>query len=346
MSSYKELVDQINDLIIVEFLRSSPEDIHAKCIEISNKYKAVEDKISFEKYYLVKLHERLILTGEKCIEYEKEIVKEIRNFNEMFNPDFDKLLFCIEESKKISAAFCQQRKSSLEFHPFIIPKPWCPLFIDQELTCSPFSDLCDQFKAFYAGHKKEKPYVNNYYSFCNLKLTFPGQNKEYIVRSNFFSSTILLSLSEKQLKFSEIVDLLKCDKKYASLLITKLHKMKLINRNGSSQKLEDNDSFSLNTDFNSPDSFILIQPHSQNCADNHLSVAEIEKKESIKYAIFRFLKQSQKLERSVLEEKVKKVLENKFNVSPEMIELEIKKIEGQYARRTIEDGKEILTYIA
>lgn len=260
--SYRELANYINQLITEDFTHNSPEEIHDRCIEVSSRYNGLEEKGRFENLYNMQLLQRLSMIGEKCIEFERQIVQEIRSFNPHFSQNFDEYISYFEISKQISTNF-EETTPNLEsrFHSLIIPEDLCHYDATPNIIPLQVTDSCDKFRKFYRLTKLTNDLeVNNYLSFCSLNLTFPTIKKAYTVRANFYTTTILLSLSENKLTFARIVELLGCDKKYVSKLIKQLHWLKLIKRIGESAALRDDDVFYINPKYKGTKKHIYIQP--------------------------------------------------------------------------------------
>lgn len=337
---YKELSDFINKLIIEELPSCSPEQIQEKCNDILNKYQTLDDKISFNVAYEIAFHQRLALMNEKCIKFEEKIISEIRKIQPSFMMHFDAIKECYHASKHLSEEFKQTNNNTgIDFDPLIMPKYICPVHTTtNELVNSPLFDICEQFKQFCKSKKNNEYEINSQLSICELTLKFPN-SKEYTIKSNFYTSSILLALSEKELKFFEIVDLLKSDKKYISLLIKQLNELKIIKRLGESNILKDNDVFCLNPNFTSSNNVIQLVPILPKPRID--LVAKFEKEEAIKLCIIRQIKLHNRIERNQLLHVVEQILNNSFNIDQDQINCELNKIIGSYISKSIEDGKEI-----
>ena len=339
---YKELSDFINKFIIEELSSCNPEQIEEKCKDIINKYQSLDDKISFNVAYENAFHQRLPLMNEKCIEFEEKIISQIRQIQSSFMMHFEDIKECIHASKHFSEEFKQtSNNTGINFDPLIIPKHVCPVHTTtNELVNSPLFDECEQFKQFCKSKKNNEYEINNQLSICELTLKFPN-SKEYTINSNFYTSSILLALSEKKLKFFEIVQLLNSDKKNISLLIKQLNKLKIIKRLGESNILKDNDVLYLNPNFTSSNDVIQITPIVPKPRID--LVAKFEKEEAIKLCIIRQIKRHNKIERNQLFHEVEQILSNSFNIDQDQINNELNKLIGIYISKCIEDGKEVFS---
>lgn len=94
----------------------------------------------------------------------------------------------------------------------------CPFNSTKEIPNTPFTNYSHRFTDFCESKNDKMKYeINNTLSMCELSITI-GE-KEYIVKSNFYVSTILLSLIEKSMTFIELVQRLNSDKAYVGKLI-------------------------------------------------------------------------------------------------------------------------------
>lgn len=72
---------------------------------------------------------------------------------------------------------------------------------------------------------------------------------------------------------------------------------------------------------------------------------ELEKEEIIRYSVFRILIRHKQLEKTEIEKKVQEMVSSHFNVTADMIDKALNKIENKHAVKKTENGKEIWEYL-
>ncbi|KAK8895606.1 hypothetical protein M9Y10_024076 [Tritrichomonas musculus] len=350
--------EYIDSLVKEEFKGSSIDD---QCVIIARFYRYLSDKAKFKNLYESSFVRRLIKMRSKVATYDYPIINAIKKITNDFMTNLDafKKQFTDSEQlkddfKKATAEDAQKNYVSIE--PFIFDQGTFPLPREEEINVPAKAiETNTSFLNFYnEKHKQQILILISSCSSVEFSLKVPTKNrvfKTYSITTDLPCGCVLSALAEKPFKFGEIVKLLNNNRTIASKVVLRLSeaKVKLLSRKGASNKLSDEDEFSINPSFQSGKPKIIVPPivsERRSCREVTMSKDETEKKDSVNAAIVRTLKQKGKIESGVLERTVIEMLHDSFECTAEMVRRGVTSCEGQYLRRDIINGETILTYIA
>lgn len=343
----EELSQYVDDLVMKKFPYSKEEKIQEKCADILAKYNSLDDKALFDLAYEYKFHERLVYKKEKCLEFDGAIIAKIREANPGFMESFESIKQYFVKSKEMCTEFEKTNEGqTYQYNPLIIRSLDSPHLSRGNIPKTLPSDYTQKFIDFCESKKEPTPhhyYVNNEFSMCELVITIGG--KEYTVKSNFYISTILLSLIEKDMTFNELVQRLDVSEQYTIQLLNILFRLKLIKKTGDDSRIEGDDVLCFNTDFRSTNKYIMIPIMLDIDPIITKRIIENEKRESIKRCIIRNLIQSRTIEKDRLVFLVIYSLNPKFFISPNDVFKEINFLTNECISVEQFDGKEIIKYI-
>ena len=343
--------DYIDTLITTKF---KGYDISEQLVIIPRFYKYLNDRASFNTFYEASFVRRLIRMRSSIEEYDYPLINAIQKIATGFMQKLDSFKKALSDSEQLKEDYKNSidendDKKTIQLEPFVIDYLVFPLDRQRvEAIPSMAMQSNDDFKRFYLNKHAKKELTLVYHgSLIEFQIKIPARKKAFTITMDLLCGCVVCALSQKPYKFSEIISLLNNDEQAARKVVSKLYsKFKLIVPTDKIVKLSKDDVFQLNPLYTSDKTKVLIPPIFQkNWRDRIPDVIEYEKKEAVKFAIIRSLKQKQKMESGELERDIIAKLHDKFEVNVDMIKRQLAGLEGQYVRKDIIDGQTIITYI-
>lgn len=347
MMNALDLSRHINEIIIQEFPHYSPQEIQEKCADFLNKYENLENKSLFDKYYQLFFELRLALMNEQCLNYDEQVIGEIRKVHPKFMPHFDDYKKSLESSKHFFEGFHQN--DNVECNPLVFKSDLYPKAYNNYQISTPIKNLL----APVFNYCSDKQVGNIKYrliylfTFCKLNIELPN-GKEYLIKTDYMTSSVILALAENNLSFTQIISLLNIPVNYLKQIIKKLNGMKLIKVIKCETNKIDDGEFSINPKFTNDkkEIIIIIDPIKEMLGKTALAFKDYERKEALKCGVIRELKQKKSLQLDELVRNIVAKFHDKFDVTSKEIEETLASLDGQYVKKKMIDEKVIYTYLA
>lgn len=349
MSDPRELNEYIDKLLKnSKYETISNEDIQ-KILEF---YQSVDDKVLFQSIYEYFLIQRYKSNGKKALLSEAQIIKPIRTISNSFVNSYENYLLLSEKGDELRDHFNSLTDKKDQFNPIILPP--CPVpQINSDLSFDFISDKIDAFKAFYEEQDEQNmiellPDKSTVY----LDLLIPARNglltRSISIITDFLCAKLIYKLVEGPCKFSDIRSLYNDDQRIASKVVLNLSRAKVIRRYGLTNRLSDDDEFSINSLIPDAPRYRPIEVFDDNYASTSNFIdkrARQEKEDSISSVIVRTLKQRGRVEFNELISIVTDSLAYTFPCDSNMVENLILKLERVFLNIEEENGQDIVHYI-
>ncbi|KAL1924121.1 uncharacterized protein VTP21DRAFT_7156 [Calcarisporiella thermophila] len=247
---------------------ASDEEIESILDKVLILFRYIQGKDVFEAFYKKDLAKRLLLGKSASVDAEKSMLSKLKaECGAGFTSKLEGMFKDIDISKDIMASFRSSKYHDqihgLELTVNILTQGFWPTYPPTELTLPPFmAETQDVFKNFYLGkHSGRRLFWQNSLGHCVLKAIFPKGNKE--VQVSLFQTVVLLlfnDCSRQSIPYSEIKEMTNIEEKELRRTLQSLAcgKVRVLNKHPKGKDVMDDDSFSFNSDFTSPQFRIKI----------------------------------------------------------------------------------------
>lgn len=333
-----QLNESIDSFIKEKCPNIDADEMEYTCHSFGDLYKTIKDKVLFNNLYIDSFTKRLILMGEKCLEYEEKVIAAIRKHNPNFMFDFDRYKNVFNISQKLSQEYQDKNHGEIQIDPICFHSSLVKYSGKEKLPekvqllsapCQPISDFYNQ------KNEKESLELLPELSLVDLSLSF-ADNKNYTITTDFLCASVIMSIYEKPLNFDEIKSLLNNRVDEATEIVNKLSECNLIKNQSS------DNTYSINSDFQSNDEKIIISCNYENKKIE--SSADFEKEDAIVASIVRILKRKSKIDVDLLRDEVCNSLSPFFELNNSMFSRCLMKVSRFWKDEKV-DGKRFIIYV-
>uniref|UniRef100_H2ZFM0 Cullin-4 n=2 Tax=Ciona savignyi TaxID=51511 RepID=H2ZFM0_CIOSA len=223
-------------------------------------FRLIHGKDVFEAFYKKDLAKRLLVGKSASVDAEKSMLSKLKQeCGGMFTGKLEGMFNDISHSKDLMAQYRQHvatkkesKTSSIDMNVNILTMGYWPTYPPMEIRLPPYLvKLQDGFKDFYLSkHSGRKLSFRATLGHCVLKSKFKNGNKELQV-SQFQALVLLLyneaqSYSYPQIKSSTQIEDAELKRTLQSLACGKA---RILTKSPKGKDVNDNDTFSLNTEF-------------------------------------------------------------------------------------------------
>lgn len=326
-------------------------------------YTRLEDKKKFTGFYDISMVRRFIKMGLRLVDIESPTINAIRKANSHeFGKSFKDYQKTIEDSQELESKFKEEIQNdpqfqgkTIGFQPIVFDQKKFPLEkIIARILPPQIQPINDAFCHFYSKkHPNFQLHLLQDVSTVESKFYVPKnklsqQARTYTVSSDIICATIIQAVSEKPLKYPELLNLIN-DQKTLDSNMKRLITSQIIKPELKGVKKNEN-SFSLNPEFHSKISRVIIPPVVNERKKDNVNVnqtVDVQKTESIKAAIVRVLKKNTRIEQVQLEGDVINEMAPYFRANVDTIRKVLIELErDQYFTRSEVNGTQFLDYIA
>ena len=326
-------------------------DIDEQIRIIPEFYNYLTDKALFHLYYEYSFTRRIVRMRASVEEYDYPIINAIQKHATDFMKNLDSFKKALSNSEQLKQDFedaYPEIKNDVTIEPFIFENNVYPLKKDKfDHIPSTAQNSNTKFQQFFnSKHSKKSLFL--VYDGSYVEFSLKIQRRIYTVSMDLPCGCVFSALIQKQCTFGEIVTLLNEDKPLANKVIQKLYQReKIITSTEPFRKLTSEIIFKLNPKFHSDTSRIIMSQIITGEWRAHVpNVHEREKRDAIKCAIARTLKQRRSMVIGDLEREVLTQLRARYEISAELIRREVSQMEGTIvSSRQENDGNRVITYI-
>ncbi|KAH0789922.1 ubiquitin-protein ligase (Cullin) [Histomonas meleagridis] len=360
----ENFVVYIDSHIKSEFKNLTPEEKENFPSEVAKFYRRIEDKVSFKSNYESYMALRFIKMKDKVYDYELKVVTAIRDAK---SQDFAKYLGeykkKIQDSADIAERFtteCGASFPKVKFEPILLDSNTYHLDTSEaKYLPPPIDNIHKQFVNFYTKmHEHRRLVLLQSVSSVESKLVIPKNQKAnrtitYIISSDIICASILNEVSTAPKKFKELTVITK-DRTLAAKYLVRLcaASCPILKRTSATndRKICDDDLFQINPQFFCKNVRVAVAPvvnerkKNKELIDGHI---EKGKKEVIKAAAVRTMKQKNKLEQTDLENEIVQALAQYFRPEQKTLRDCIIELENDeyFKRKQIDGGRVMIEYI-
>lgn len=331
---------------------------------VAKFYNLLEDKKTFVVTYEHNMVRRFIKMGLKLVDIETPTINAIRRAKAAdFAKSFKDYVKTIQDSENLETQFKEELHNTklgqgvgkIGFQPIVFDQKRYPLEKNvATILPQPVQPINQAFCDFYT--KKHPNYVLQLLqdvSTIESKFHVPKnsktqQSRTYTVSSDILCATIVHAVSEKPMKYPELQSLIS-DQRMLDLNLKRLiSKSCQILKVESKEKKKSDNVFSLNPNFFSKSSRVLIPPVINERKKDMSTISENvnnEKSENIQAAIVRVLKKNNRIEQGQLENDVINELAPYFRADVGIIRRILGQLETEYFNRIQEKDSVILEYV-
>lgn len=347
-----------------EFKNMKAEEREQFPLVVAKFYTRLQDKKKFTGFYDVSMVRRFIKMGLRLVDIELPTINQIRRAKAPeFGKSFKDYQKTIENSQQLESQFKEElinmpqfnQGKNIAFQPIVFDQKKFPLEkIVARIIPPQIQPINDAFCKFYSNkHPNFKLHLLQDVSTIESKFHVPKsaklqQARTYTVSSDIICATIVQAISEKPLKYPELLNLI-TDQKTLDSNMRRLISSKIIKPELQNVPKNEN-SFALNAEFHSKIARVVIPPVVNERKKDSVNVnqnVDAEKAESIKAAVVRVLKKNNRLEQPQLEIDVINEMAPYFKADVQVIRKVLIELErDQYFTRTQVGDTQYLDYLA